>query len=237
MTSSLDLTQLELLTDANQRLILTVDGLDDASYARPSLLPDWTVGHVLAHLALNGEGLAGALRGVTAGTATPMYASQEARDRDISELGTAAPSEIRGRVEASTTLFDREISALPGDRWGVTIDRTPGDPAFLARSTVLMRLREVEIHHADLGLAYSHRDWVPAFSAQVIEFAGQRKASWPVPFRVLARDLAQTWKIGEGEPVTTVSGESHDLAWWLTGRGEDGTLTADRDQLPEVPSW
>ncbi|MCW2834561.1 MAG: hypothetical protein JWN68_2514 [Nocardioides sp.] len=237
MTHSVEPTQLELLAAANQRLVRTVDGLDDSTYARASLLPDWTVGHVLAHLALNGEGLAGALRGVSSGSGAPMYESQEARDRDIAELGVAAPGEIRARVEASTQLFDREVSAVPDDQWDVTIERTPGNPAFRARSTVLMRLREVEIHHADLGLDYSRRDWVPAFSAQLIESATKRAGEWPVAFRVLARDLAQTWELGDGEPVSTVAGDSHDLAWWLTGRGDDGTLTVDHDKLPEVPAW
>ena len=50
-----DPTQLELLAAANQRLVRVVDALDDATFATPSLLPDWTVGHVVAHLALNGE--------------------------------------------------------------------------------------------------------------------------------------------------------------------------------------
>ena len=228
-------TQLELLAAANQRLVLTVDRLDDSVFATPSLLPDWTVGHVLAHVALNGEGLAGALNGVTSGTDTPMYASAEARDADIAELGVSAPSEIRARLLASTTLFDREVSDLPEDRWGVTVDRTPGQRAFTARSSVLMRLREVEIHHADLGVGYTAADWSPAFSTIVID--SMRKRDWATPFRVLARDLAQTWEYGDGEPVTTVTGESHELAWWLTGRGDGGRLTADRDELPEVPAW
>ncbi len=235
MTPSVEPTQLELLAAANQRLVLTVDGLDDAAFAHASLLPDWTVGHVLAHLALNGEGLAGSLRGITSGTGAAMYESQEARDRDIAELGAAVPSEIRSRVQASTTLFDREVSALPEDQWEVKLDRTPGNPAFRARSTVLMRLREVDIHHADLGLAYTHDDWEPAFSAVVI--ASARHRDWSTSFRVLARDLAETWQIGTGEPAATVSGDAHDLAWWLTGRDDGGTLSVDRDELPEVPAW
>ena len=228
-------TQLELLAEANQRLVLTVDGLDDATYAQPSMLPHWTVGHVLAHLALSGEGLAGALGGVATGVGTPMYESQQARDRGIAELGVASPEEIRGRVQASTTLFDREVSGLPEDLWETRIEGTPGGPNFPARSTVLMRLREVEIHHADLGLEYANDLWVPEFSAQLIEYAGQH--DWSTPFRVLARDLAETWDIGEGEPACTVSGESYDLAWWLTGRDDRGKLTVDRDELPQVPAW
>ena len=235
MNYAVEPTQLGLLAAANQRLVLVVDALDDQIFARPSLLPGWTVGHVLAHVALNGEGLAGALSGLSAGTGTPMYESQEARDSDIADLGPAPPSEIRPRLAASTTLFDREVSALPADEWEARIERTPGGPSFSARSTVLMRLREVEIHHADLGLGYTHADWVPEFSAMIIESADKR--DFPTAFQVLARDLAETWQIGTGEPTATVSGESYDLAWWLTGRGDGGTLTVDRDELPAVPAW
>ena len=230
-----DPTQLDLLAAANTRLVRTVDALDDSTFSTPSLLPDWTVGHVVPHLALNGEALAGALRGVASGVGTPMYASQEARDSDIAALGVASPGDLRSRLLASTELFDREVADLPEDKWGTVIERTPGKPAFSARSTVLMRVREVEIHHADLGVGYTAADWPPAFSTLVLD--SMRKRDWPAPFRVLARDLAQTWSYGEGDPTTTVTGESHDLAWWLTGRGDGGSLTSDSGDLPEVEAW
>ncbi|MFC6341752.1 maleylpyruvate isomerase N-terminal domain-containing protein, partial [Nocardioides hankookensis] len=72
----------ELLPEATRQLIRTADALDDEEYAAPSGLPGWSRGHVLAHLALNAEGLAGALRGILEGTRTTMYASPEARDGD-----------------------------------------------------------------------------------------------------------------------------------------------------------
>ncbi|WP_165807174.1 maleylpyruvate isomerase family mycothiol-dependent enzyme [Nocardioides currus] len=228
-------TQLGLLAEADNRLVRTVDALDDATYRQASLLPDWTVGHVIAHLALNGEGLAGALHGVATGVPTPMYACQEARDDDIATLGVAAPSELRSRLMASTELFDREVADLPDDKWETTIERTPGNRAFKARSTVLMRIREVEIHHADLGVGYTSADWSPAFCTLLLD--SLRAFSSPVPFRVLARDLAQTWEYGEGEPTATVAGDAHALAWWLTGRGTGETLTSDTGTLPEVSAW
>lgn len=230
-----DPTLLDLLATANQRLVRTIDALDDATFATPSLLPDWTVGHVIAHLALNGEGLAGALNGVAGGIATPMYASQEARDADIAALGVASSSELRSRVMASTELFDREVRDLPDDKWEVAIERAPGQRSFRARSTVLMRLREVEIHLADLGVGYSAADWSPEFSTVLLD--SLRSFGSPVPFRVLARDLARTWEYGDGDPTTTVTGESHALAWWLTGRGDGAGLTSETGTLPEVPAW
>ena len=230
-----DPTQLELLAAANQRLVRAVDALDDAAFATSSLLPDWTVGHVLAHHALNGEALAGVLDGVASGGGRPMYASQEARDNDIADLGGASPSELRARLMGSTELFDREVSDLADDKWETVIERTPGNPAFTARSTVLMRVREVEIHHADLGIGYTAADWSPAFSTLVLD--SMRKRAFPSAFRVLARDLATTWSYGDGEPASTVSGDAHDLAWWLTGRGDGSALTADSGELPEVSAW
>lgn len=230
-----DPTQLELLASANQRLVRTVDALDDATFSEPSLLPDWSVGHVVAHLALNGEALAGALDGVARGTGKAMYASQEARDGDIAALAVASPSDLRSRLMASTELFDRTRSEVPDDKWETVIDRTPGRPALTAGSTVLMRVREVEIHHADLGVGYTAADWPPAFSILLLD--SMRKRDWPAPFRVHPSDLAQSWSYGDGDPATTVSGSASDLAWWLTGRGDGSVLSADGGNLPEVPAW
>ena len=69
----------DLLADADQALVRTVDGLHDEAYAEPSLLPDWSRAHVVAHLTLNAEGLAGVLHGAHLGQPRPMYASLEAR--------------------------------------------------------------------------------------------------------------------------------------------------------------
>lgn len=226
---------LDLLREADQRLVRTVDGLDGEALAAASLLPGWTRAHVVAHLALNGEGLRAALEGLATGEPGPMYASPEARDADIAELSTAEPSELRGRLLASTSVFEQAVRELPEDHWRSRIERTPGGPTFAARSTVLMRLREVEVHHVDLGAGYTYAEWEPAFAALLIDSMTRRP--FPVPFRVLARDLARTWEFGEGEEGPTVSGDSRDLGWWLTGRGDGASLTSDRDALPEVPSW
>ena len=40
---------------AHQRLLADLDSLEDAEIGRPSLLPGWTVGHVLTHLGRNAD--------------------------------------------------------------------------------------------------------------------------------------------------------------------------------------
>ena len=63
-------TPLEHITAATARCRATLGALDEADWAGPSLLPDWTVAHVAAHLTLNAEGLAGVVDGAIAGTGT-----------------------------------------------------------------------------------------------------------------------------------------------------------------------
>ena len=233
-----DATHLEELAGAAHRLVRTVDGMTEADYAEPSLLPDWTRGHVVAHLALNGEGLAGTLRGLTEGRSVPVYASPEDRENDIASLGEADPAAIRSRLLGAVTDFTDAVAAVPEEAWTATVERTPGGRSFPASAALDMRQREIEIHHADLGLGYSHRDWPPAFAARLVEAAAARRQ--PEPFTARATDLDVAWHLGgasSADPGPTVTGTAADLGWWLTGRGEGTGLQCDRGALPEVEPW
>lgn len=222
----------DLLQEATQRLVRSVDALPDEAWTGPSLLPGWTRAHVLAHLTLNAEGLAGALRGIVAGEQVPMYASQEARDADIDELAATDPETLRTRFLASTTDFADAASSIPDERWDSTVERVPGGRSFPAAAAPGMRLGEVEIHHVDLAAGPTQADWTPEFAAIVLDNAVARE---PGSFRAHATDLDRTWDYGAGGP--TVSGASRDLAWWLTGRGRGEGLTSDSGDLPEMAAW
>jgi len=223
--NSVKTQQLEELQEATNRLVRTVDGFKGGDWSDPSGLPGWSRAHVVAHLALNAEGLAGALTGIVQDEPTPMYASQEDRDRDIEALAGRDPAELRERLLAGCTLYADAWTALPDDAGGNR--RTAG-------ATLGMRLREVEIHHADLEAGYSRSDWPPRFSE--ILLASMTKREWPEPFRVAPTDLEGIWTYGEGDGPT-VSGTAADLGWWLTGRGSGEGLTSDRGELPKVGSW
>ncbi|MCW2739390.1 maleylpyruvate isomerase family mycothiol-dependent enzyme [Nocardioides sp.] len=220
---------------ADQALVRTVDGLADADHAGASLLPGWTRAHVIAHLALNAEGLAGVLRGAHLGRPQPMYASPEARDSDIAELAAAGPTVVRDRFLASTGQFSEALEAMHPDDWDGRFERTPGGPDFALANVVLMRVREVEIHHADLGAGYSPADWPEDF--RVLLLQSMTKRPYPAPFSVRPSELDRTWHYGEGDGGPVVSGTSAALGWWLTGRGTGEGLTTDAGALPEVEAW
>ena len=166
-----------------------------------------------------------------------MYASPEARDADIEELAAAAPADLRERFLAGTARFGEALAAMHETDWDGRFERTPGGPDFALRNVTLMRLREVEIHHADLGTGYTPDDWPDDFRAILLE--SMTKRPYPTPFDVRPTDLDHTWHYGQGDagngPVVT--GTSAALGWWLTGRGSGEGLTSDSNDLPEVETW
>ncbi|WP_170981406.1 maleylpyruvate isomerase family mycothiol-dependent enzyme [Nocardioides dongxiaopingii] len=223
----------DVLDVSTQRLVRTIDSLPDDAYPAPSLLPGWTRGHVVAHLALNAEALAGALRGVVEGRPVPMYGSPEGRDADIESLAAASPSALRDRLLASTTVLGEALRHLPADSLDTEIERTPHGPGFAAGDVMAMRWREVEIHHVDLDAGYTRADWPATFAEVLVSQLAQRAGA-----TLVATDLDQTWQAdGDDDDATPrVSGTAADLGWWLTGRGDGDGLTTD-GELPRIGAW
>lgn len=226
-----------LLHEATNHLVRTVDGLEPEQWAGPSGLPGWTRAHVVAHLALNGEGLAAALRGVVAGEQVPMYASQEARDGDIASLATAEHRELRDRLLAAGSAYAEAAASVPAELWGTRIERTPGGRTFSAAAAVGMRWREVEIHHVDLDAGYERSSWTPELCTNVLGAMAKRGVG-AGSFTVRPLDLDGSWGYGDSPADgPTVTGTAADLAWWLTGRGSGDGVSSSTGTLPQVGAW
>jgi maleylpyruvate isomerase len=223
----------ELLDSGTRRLVRSVDAVPDDQWVQPSLLPGWSRSHVVAHLTLNAEGLSGALEGVHEGRRVPMYRSGAARDADIAELSKASPATLRDRFMGSTTVIGEWVEELADNLADTMIERTPGGRQFPASDVVHKRIREVEIHHADLGLDYTAADWTGEFVALLLDF--RSSAYDGTPFAGHALDLDRTWRFGTGGP--TVSGPGGALAWWVTGRGTGDGLTSDDGRVPRMEPW
>ncbi len=225
------------LEDATQRLVRRVDELPDGSYAKASLLPGWTRAHVVAHLALNGEALRDVLQGVAERNPVAMYASPEKRDTDIEELAAADHADLRERMLAVLTTFQDAMVALPQSAWDGRFERTPGGEELPLDALPLMRVREIEIHHADLGAGYTADQWPTKFAEVVVD--GMVKRLDPEPsFRVTPLDSERSWEVGEvGERSAIVTGPVTQLAWWLTGREPGDQVVCSRGDLPSIGAW
>lgn len=228
---------LDELHESEQRLLRTVDSLAPDQWAEPSILPGWSRAHVTAHLALNAEGLAGAIDGLVREHVVPVYASSDQRDTDIEELAQADPTELRDRLFAGGQGLRDTLEGLDPAQWQGTIPRVPGGPEWPVSIVPELRRREVEIHHADLAAGYRPADWPADFCVELLDTATRDHAgSDDSPdFAVRATDLDRTWTVGADRPVVT--GSAADLGWWLVGRGSGEGLTCDNGDLPRLGPW
>jgi maleylpyruvate isomerase len=233
---------LALIEDVHQataRLLATARTIDDVG--APSLLPAWSRGHVLTHIARNADSMVNLLTWARTGVETPQYAPGQ-RDPDI-EAGAPRPlDEQLADLEASAARFATAVADLPAEAWAVEIRYRSGRAAPAA-TVVWSRLVEVEIHHADLGAAYGWRDWPAAFAArlvrQVVHNTAGREGTPQVLLRApeLGRDLALGVP-AEGIEPALVSGSAAAVAAWLTGRSAGEELTVDPPgPLPAIGAW
>ncbi|HET8560111.1 MAG TPA: maleylpyruvate isomerase family mycothiol-dependent enzyme [Marmoricola sp.] len=225
------------LHESEQRLVRTVDSLADDQWSQPSVLPGWTRAHVVAHLALNAEGMAGALDALRRGERGAMYESNEKRDADIEELAAEPVADIRDRLFAAGERLREAFAALTDEEWGGSVDRVLGGPQWPVLAMPGARRREVEIHHADIGCGYRHTDWPRDFCHELLDVLATEQAGNPetATFRVSATDLGRSWSVGADQPV--VSGSGADLAWWLAGRGSGEGLSTATGVLPRIGAW
>lgn len=148
---------------ATQRLLGTARIIDEADLRAPSLLPDWTRGHVLAHLARGADTMRNVLVGVRTGTPKLTYASPAAWASDI-EHGATQPRVALVEDVADAAMAFRTVSRqLPDEAWSAEVDWVPGLDPFPAPQMLVRRLVEVELHHVDLGAGYTAADWPDSF--------------------------------------------------------------------------
>ncbi|HEY9437768.1 MAG TPA: maleylpyruvate isomerase family mycothiol-dependent enzyme [Streptomyces sp.] len=220
---------LDAVREATGRLLATAARLDADSLAGPSLLPDWSRGHVLAHLSLNADALVNVLQD------RPMYASGEIRNSDIERDSSRTPEDQLAELHASHDRFLAATDA-PAD-WSRTVTLRNGvtDPAY---RIPFRRLAEVELHHIDLGAGYELEDLPDEFTVREIEFLADRFSGNPtVVATTVTDDKGRTWTTGggaAGDPVA-VSGTAPELLGWLCGRRDGSGLTVSGGPLPALP--
>lgn len=229
------MTEVDRATD---RLLDTVGRLPDADVSGPSLLPGWTRGHVLVHLARNADGLTRLLDWARTGVPTPQYAGREARHAEI-EAGAGRPAaDHLADLRETVARFAAAAEAMPPGAWATVLQTNPPQPAA---AVVWRRLREVEVHHVDLAAGYGTTDWPDGFSHRLLHevVAGLRDRSDVPTLTLHATDLGHDLAVGrDHDNRPTVTGRAHALAGWLIGRAPGDSLTVDPPgALPEPPTW
>ncbi|MEU9299363.1 maleylpyruvate isomerase family mycothiol-dependent enzyme [Streptomyces sp. NPDC048269] len=220
---------LRSVREATDRLLAAVAKLDNAALAEESLLPGWTRGHVLAHLARNADALVNVFEG------RPMYESASARDEDIERDAGRPLEEHLADLRDSGARF--LATTEPDQDWSRTVELRNGI-TDLAANVPFRRWVEVDLHHVDLNIGYELSDLPDEFTDREITFLADRWSGRPeVPPTALAAGGGRGWRTGSaGDPAVTVSGTPAELLAWLAGRGDKGaSLTTAGGPLPELP--
>ncbi|MEV5078903.1 maleylpyruvate isomerase family mycothiol-dependent enzyme [Streptomyces sp. NPDC056159] len=136
-------TGTELMLDA-------VAGLGEAGFSAPSVLPEWTRGHLVAHVAANADALCNLLHWAATGEETPMYASAEERAAGIAKGPTLSADELRSWLTGSAHRLAEGLDGLTDEQWQHKVITAQGR-TVPATELPWMRAREVCVHAVDLG--------------------------------------------------------------------------------------
>lgn len=232
----LDDLQAELAAATN-RLLATTAALSDSDVTAPSLLPGWTRGHVLTHVARNADSLVNLVTWARTGLYTPQYPTPDAREAEIAEGAGRPIKDQHADIAGSASRLDTEMGAMPPEAWAARVEgtRPPEHPAWYL---LVRRIREIEVHHVDLGAGYAWDDWPEVFVRRELHDA---MAGWPHPESTVSEVRAgdRSWSgLGEG-PV--IEGTAPAVLAWVTGRlpddghGDAGLVTYGRLRLAEKP--
>ena len=213
-----------------------VSDLTNEDVATDSLLPNWSRGHVISHLANNARGLSNLIEWALTGVQKDMYASVEQRAIDIENDAKRTGQEIIADFLEQSKNFATSLDRLmTGPLLSQEVVLGNGMQIHPHEITTL-RERELLVHLVDLGLDYRSSDWTTEWSIKTLKSVSAGKRKERVSFRLLiAGD--HTWT-GDQNGMTDIFGTPQGLAAWLMGREPDDKLiTSDGSLLGKPPLW
>ncbi len=181
--------------ESERSLTAYVERLSEPDPMAASRLPGWTIGHVMTHIARNGDGVLSVLAG------HPQYPNGSAgRNADI-ESGAARPwDELVADVVACSAAVVRTLESCTD--WSGTVSMLPGERR--RRQVPMLRQREVEVHATDLGLGREFADMPDDYIRRELRVMGmlwtarQPMGMTRLPAAALAADPATrlAWLMG-----------------------------------------
>ena len=188
---------------AQDRFMRVIEDLSDAAAHRASLLPTWTVGHVLTHVARNADSHRRRADAAMRGEMVDQYpGGYRARACEIDAGANRPAHELVDDVRTSAAAMDAAWRQVPEGAWsGVTRDVSGRERPL--RALPARRWQELEVHLVDLDLGVTYRDWT-------VEFVDV----WLPPLRAT---IESRLPAGAPAPDAGVLDERAELAW-LYGR-------------------
>jgi maleylpyruvate isomerase len=121
---------------------------------------------------------------------------------------------------------------MPAEAWTFFLPSTGASAAAVPWA----RLREVEVHHVDLGREYTPEDWSDAFALRLLREIVGALEDFPLVLR--PQGIEHTLTVGDPDGAPEISGPTRSIAAWLAGRADGKDLTVSpAGALPEPPRW
>lgn len=209
----------------------TVASLSEDELRAPSLCEGWSRAHVVAHLASNGRALVRLVDWAVSGEEQQLYASREARDREIDELATLPREELVTRLREADEYFAVQSERLSGELAVESVDLHGKE--IPVTSIVALRIAEVVVHHHDLDTAWTLEEADPDSLLNAVEAAVRTMRAKDAPGMTLVTEERDEWVVGDGS-LRVESDREGLLAWLARGEGENVEAGGP---LPVLPSW
>lgn len=221
---------------ATDVLYEVVEELDEAAVRGASLLPGWSRGHVITHLARNADALVNLLTWAKTGVEHQAYTSRADRDADIEEGARRILQVIKADLDSACLRFDAACREFPAHAWHSEVTAPKGQ-SIPASTVPLFRLREIWIHLIDLNAGVGFDDLPADFVDEFIDDAVEQFEGRVDPFSIevtLPDGTQRIWTVNGPANRNSVSGSASAVLGWLTGRTDGSDL---RGELPELPDW
>jgi len=179
---------------AHAKLHDAVAGLSDDDMRSDCRLPDWTVGHLLTHLARNADSVTRRLQGAQERRLVPQYVGGRlGRAGEIEAGAGRSAAEIVADLRAADRAVDEMFADTDPAVWERPVLKG-GDVEVPAADLAFARWREVEVHLVDLGRGYSSSDWPDGLVQRWLpslldELAGRADGR-----------TVMAWLLGRGDP-------------------------------------
>lgn len=228
---------LEGCAASHRRLETLAEAVTDDVARRPCLLPGWTVGHLLTHIARNADSQRRMLRGAQRGDIVDQYeGGADGRATDI-EMGQARSAAVLAAdVLATNAELERAYGETTDEVWRTGLGRMVSGSKEAVAELVFRRWREAEVHTVDLGLtdlggpgwdalapSYLDIEW-----ERVLEGLGRRVDHEHT--LILVPGDRPSRAFGGGEHHVVVRATPGTILGWLIGRGGE-------PDWPELGPW
>lgn len=242
-----DMTEAFTAVRESQRALTTVisavENASEEDLGAPSLLPDWTRGHVLAHIDGITRALARQLEYAARGSTTEVY--DGGRSGRAAAIEAGATRSAAEHVAALSEAQERHRRLWPGEDsqlWHVPVTYREGTVVDLA----LAWWRETNIHLVDLDWGVTAQEaWSQPLQEHLLDFLSVRLPPGPQTeldgFEPSVRYVVGAEAAHRGEPAVTVTGPLASLTGWLAGRTVHplpiATSAGQTVDLPELGPW